>query len=117
MLNDTESLRNLYNAFNKREIEAVIALMQPEVKWANGMEGGFVYGRDAVREYWRRQFTMIDPQLEPLEFTTDDSGRSLVKVHQVVRDLQGQLLLDKTVEHIFTIEEGLIRTFEIGEEK
>jgi hypothetical protein len=117
MLNDTESLRNLYNAFNKREIEAVIALMQPEVKWANGMEGGFVYGRDAVREYWRRQFTMIDPQLEPLEFTTDDSGRNLVKVHQVVRDLQGQLLLDKTVEHIFTIEEGLIRTFEIGEEK
>jgi ketosteroid isomerase-like protein len=117
MLDDTESLRNLYDAFNRREIEAVIALMQPDVKWANGMEGGFVYGRDAVREYWTRQFTMINPQLEPLEFITENSGRRLVKVHQIVHDLQGRLLLDKTVEHIFTIENGRIKTFEIGEEK
>lgn len=41
---------NLYEAFNKGEIEKVLALMQTDVKWANGMQGGFVYGRDAVRE-------------------------------------------------------------------
>ena len=28
--------------------------MRPDVKWANGLEGGFVYGRNAVREYWTR---------------------------------------------------------------
>jgi hypothetical protein len=40
-------LQNLYDAFNKREIETIIALMRPDVKWANGLEGGFVHGRGA----------------------------------------------------------------------
>jgi hypothetical protein len=35
-------LQNLYDAFNKREIETIISLMRPDVKWANGLEGGFV---------------------------------------------------------------------------
>ena len=47
-------LQNLYDAFNKREIETIISLMRPDVKWANGLEGGFVYGRDAVREFVTR---------------------------------------------------------------
>ena len=46
-----EFLQNLYDAFNKREIETIIALMRSDVKWANGVEGDFVHGRDAVREY------------------------------------------------------------------
>ncbi|HYR91057.1 MAG TPA: nuclear transport factor 2 family protein [Terriglobia bacterium] len=46
-----ELLQSLYDAFNKREFEEIFAMMQPDVRWANGMDGGFVYGRDAVREY------------------------------------------------------------------
>lgn len=107
--------QNLYQAFNKREVETVISLMHPDVKWANGMEGGFVYGRDAVREYWQRQFEMIQPQLEPLNFETDENNRSIITVHQIVRDLGGNLLMEKTVRQIFTFEDGLIRVFEIGD--
>lgn len=44
-------LQNIYEIFNRREIEALISLMTADVKWANGMEGGFIYGRDGVREY------------------------------------------------------------------
>jgi hypothetical protein len=117
MFEDTISLRSLYDAFNKREIEIVLALMHADVKWANGLEGGFVDGRDNVREYWKKQFANSDPQLEPLVITSDDSGRSLVKVHQIVRNLQGEILLEKTIRHIFTIEGGLIRMFEIEEEQ
>ena len=108
-------LKNLYEAFNKREIETIISLMHPDVKWANGMEGGFVYGRDQVREYWRKQFEIIQGQLEPLEYETDENNRSIVTVHLVVRDLEGNLLLEKTVQHIFTIENDLISLFEIGD--
>jgi len=46
-------LQNLYDAFNRREIETVLSMMKENVKWANGMEGGFVHGRENVREYWR----------------------------------------------------------------
>jgi ketosteroid isomerase-like protein len=108
-------LQNLYDAFNKREIETIIELMRSDVKWANGLEGGFVYGRDAVREYWTNQFKAIQPALETLKFETDENNRNVVTVHQIVKDLQGNVLADMTVKQIFTIEDGLISLYEIGE--
>jgi len=68
-----------------------------------------------VREYWQKQFEIIHGQLEPLEYETDENDRSIVTVHLVVRDLEGNLLLEKTVQHIFTIENDLINLFEIGD--
>ncbi|WP_310485283.1 SRPBCC domain-containing protein [Chamaesiphon sp. VAR_48_metabat_403] len=104
MSSDRQLLQNLYDAFNKREIETIISVMHPDVKWANGLEGGFVYGRDAVREYWTNQFKNIQVQLETLKFETDEKNRNFVTVHQIVKDLQGNLLADMTVKQIFTIE-------------
>ena len=49
--------------------------MHPEVEWANGMEGGTVCGHLAVREYWTRQWAVIDPHVEPLSFEEDGTGR------------------------------------------
>ena len=115
MSSNQQFLQNLYDAFNKREIETIISLMRPDVKWANGLEGGFVYGRDAVREYWTNQFKHIQPELETLKFETDEKNRNVVTVHQIIRDLQGNLLADATVQQIFTIENGLISFYEIGE--
>ncbi len=115
MNDNQEFLQNLYDAFNKREIETIISKMHPQVKWANGLEGGFVYGRDAVREYWTNQFKQIQPELEPLKFETDDQNRSVVTVHQIVKDLEGNVLADMEVRQIFTIEDGLIILYEIGE--
>ena len=37
----------------------------------------------------------------------------VVEVHQVVRDLNGNLLVDKMVGHMFRIENGLIKRFDI----
>ena len=115
MNSNQQFLQNLYDAFNKREIETIIALMRPDVKWANGLEGGFVYGRDAVRAYWTDQFKDIQPELETLKFETDENGRHIVTVHQIVKDLQCNVLADTTVHQIFTIEDGLISRYEIGE--
>lgn len=115
MSSNQQFLQNLYDAFNKREIEIILSLMRPDVKWANGLEGGFVYGRDAVREYWTKQFKMIQPELETLNFETDEKNRNIVTVHQIIRDLQGNLLAEATVQQIFTIENGLISLYEIGE--
>lgn len=41
----------LYNNFNDRKIDLVISKMTDTVKWANGMDGGYVYGHDGVKEY------------------------------------------------------------------
>ena len=113
MSNSIEILRQLYSQFNAREMEAILASLHPEVVWANGMEGGYVHGRSGVREYWTRQWAMIDPRVEPINFTEGDEGAIEVEVHQVVRDLEGRILLDKTVGHIFRLESGLVRRFDI----
>ncbi|HET7893023.1 MAG TPA: nuclear transport factor 2 family protein [Candidatus Sulfotelmatobacter sp.] len=106
-------LRRTYAAFNRREIEPVLAVMHPDVDWPNGMEGGRVLGTAAVRDYWTRQFEVLDPHVEPQNFTTEADGRIAVDVHQVVHDKSGKLLVDHRVQHVYDIRDGLIRSMEI----
>lgn len=113
MPSDTELLERLYDRFNARDMEAVLATMHPDVMWANGMEGGHVSGHDGVRSYWTRQWAMIDPHVEPTGFSTGADGTLIVEVHSTVRDLEGNMLSDKMVGHIFRMENGLIRRFDI----
>jgi ketosteroid isomerase-like protein len=110
---EVELLQRVYAAFNRREIEAVLATMHPDVDWPNGMEGGRVLGKDAVREYWQRQFEILNPRVEPRSFTTEPDGRIAVDVHQVVHDKAGNLLVDQIIQHVYEIRDGIIRTMEI----
>lgn len=105
--------RHVYAAFNRREIDIVLAAMHPEVDWPNGWEGGRVHGHEAVRDYWTRQFKAVSSNVEPQSFRTEDDGRIVVTVHQVVHDVSGKLLSDSIVEHAYTIENGLIRKMDI----
>ena len=102
-----------YQAFNARDIDAVLANVHPEVDWPNGMEGGRIRGHANVRDYWRRQWDMIDPRVEPLRFEDDELGRTVVDVHQVVRDLAGNTLADQIVQHVYSIQNGLIERMDI----
>jgi hypothetical protein len=110
-----ELLMNIYRAFNGRDVDTVLTVMHPDVDWPNGWEGGRVYGRQGVRDYWERQWKAIDPHVEPVDFDLDESGQTVVKVHQVVRDGEGNLIADGMVEHVYLIEEGLIKSMEIRE--
>lgn len=115
-MDNTALLRHLYDRFNARDMESLLKTMHVHVMWANGMEGGHVYGQDGVRSYWTRQWGMIDPHVEPIAFSTDVKGTVAVEVHQIVRDLKGSVLSDKTVRHLFRIEDGLIKRFDIQTE-
>ena len=50
-------------------------------------------GHQALREYCIRQWTHIDPRVEPQRFTADNAGRTVVEARQVVRDLAGRVFL------------------------
>lgn len=113
-MDEFDMLRSAYRDFNARRIESVLALMSPDVAWANGMEGGHVHGVDAVREYWKRQFAILDPHVEPIGIAQQADGRFEMHVHQTVHDLQGKLLADTEVKHFYTIENSLIARMDIG---
>jgi ketosteroid isomerase-like protein len=112
---EQEMLLNVYASFNARDIDAVLERMREDVDWPNGMEGGRVCGREAVREYWTRQWGVIDPHVEPVGFETEHDGRIAVMVQQMIRDLNGKVLLDRFVQHVYSIVDGLIRSMEIRE--
>jgi ketosteroid isomerase-like protein len=110
---DTEILRRCYAAFNARDLEGALATMHPEVHWPNGWEGGWVEGREGVRRYWERQWAAIDPSAEPRDFRLEPDGRITVTVHQIVRDLTGKVLADEMVEHVYQVQDGLVRQMDI----
>ena len=117
MSEEERLLRRAYEAFNARDVEGALAFMHPDVDWPNGMEGGREVGKDAVRAYWTRQFGVIDSRVDPVGYEADADGRVVVDVHQVVRDLDGELLSDGLVQHVYTFRAGLVTRMEIRELK
>jgi hypothetical protein len=115
MSNSRDVVKAAYSYFNARDMESALQTMHEDVDWPNGMEGGRVHGHAGVRDYWTRQWGMIDPHVEPVGFATEEDGRIAVTVHQVVRQLDGTLLVDQLVEHVYRVEDGLILSMEIRE--
>jgi len=115
VLADREILASAYNHFNARNIDAVLKTMHQNVDWPNGMEGGRLHGHSEVRDYWTRQWAVVDPHVEPVSFTTGSDGRIIVQVHQTVRDLAGNVILDQMIQHVYLLQDSLIRSMEIRE--
>jgi ketosteroid isomerase-like protein len=102
-------LRAVYRAFNARDLGAAIELMHPEVDWPNAWEGGRVHGRQAVTDYWTRQFQEISSKVEPEHFDHEPDGSVTVTVHQVVHDARtDELQVDTHVLHRYRLQDGLI---------
>lgn len=108
-------IEQAYSAFNKRDIDAALALMTEDVNWPKASEGGKVVGKEQVRAYWTRQWGEFDPHVEPLAITEGDGGKVRVRVHQVVKSLQGELLSDSEVLHVFTVSTGRIAAMDLGD--
>ncbi|HEY3283905.1 MAG TPA: nuclear transport factor 2 family protein [Armatimonadota bacterium] len=107
------TIQKLYDAFNARDIDSVTAALHQDVDWPNGWEGGRLRGREAVREYWLRQWKAISPHVEPTRVRTGKDGRVVVDVHARIQDKEGKPLAEQTVEHVYTFEEGLIKRMDI----
>lgn len=56
MMTNEDVITQAYHAFNAHDIDAVLAVLDPDVEWANGLEGGYVHGHAAVRAYRTRQW-------------------------------------------------------------
>jgi hypothetical protein len=106
---DTKTLiEQAYSAFNKWDIDGALALMTQDVSWPKASEGGRVVGKEEIRAYWTRQWGEFDPHVEPLAITEGDGDKVRVRVHQLVKSLQGDVLSDSEVLHVFTVNAGLI---------
>jgi hypothetical protein len=106
-------INRAYEGFNERDIDKVFSVMNKDVFWPKAFEGGYVEGYEAVRAYWLRQWSEINPQVKPLVITDLPDGRVEVEVHQLVKDLEGNILFDGPTNHIYTFNRGLIQQMDI----
>ncbi|MEO5778126.1 MAG: ketosteroid isomerase [Flavobacterium sp.] len=106
-------IKKVYTAFNERNIDKALSTMQKDVQWSKAWEGGYISGHNEIKLYWTRQWTEINPHVDPVGFNERENGSLEVKVHQNVKDLQGNLIFDGLVKHIYTFQEGLIKTMDI----
>ena len=109
-------IEQAYAAFNRRDVDGALALMTQDVSWPKASEGGKVVGKEEVRAYWTRQWGAFDPHVEPLAMTEEDGGKTRVRVHQLVKSLQGDVLSESEVVHVFTVDDGLITAMHLGSE-
>jgi hypothetical protein len=115
MPNTQKLLSQAYSAFNQRDIDSALALMTENVSWPKASEGGRVVGKEEIRSYWTRQWKEFDPHVEPLEVIDHPGGITRVKVHQLVKSLNGDVLSDSEVWHVYTIANGLIERMDLTE--
>ena len=115
MPNTQSLIAQAYSAFNRRDIDSALALMSENVSWPKASEGGRVVGKEAIRSYWTRQWKEFDPHVEPLEIIDQEGGITNVKVHQLVKNLGGDVLSDSEVWHVYTIANGLIERMDLME--
>ena len=114
---DTKTLiEQAYSAFNKRDIDGALALMTEDVSWPKASEGGKIVGKEEVRAYWTRQWREFDGHVKPLAIIEEEGGKIRVRVHQLVKNLQGDVVWDGEVLHVFTVNNGLIAAMDLGDQ-
>jgi hypothetical protein len=89
--------------------------MTPDVDWENGWEGGRVVGREAVRDYWERQWAAIDSTAEPIAITDRADGSVEVAVHLVAHDKNGAVVFDSEGRHVYEFSGDLVKRMTIEE--
>jgi hypothetical protein len=114
-MNTQALISQAYTAFNKRDVNGTLALMSDNVSWPKASEGGRVTGKNEVAEYWTRQWADFDPHVEVLEVIDDENGKTHVKVHQLVKNREGDVLSDTELWHVYAIQNSLIMSMDILE--
>jgi ketosteroid isomerase-like protein len=109
-------IERAYRAFNERDIDGALALMAQDVSWQKASEGGRVVGKEGVRAYWTRQWGEFDPRVEPITIIEGQGGTIHVRARQRVKSLQGQLLSESEVIHVFTLTDNLIAAMSLPAE-
>ena len=100
-----------YAAYNRRDGEALLALVSEDVDWPDGSSR--LHGRAALRAYWTRQWAVTRTHDEPVEITDFSPAKSVVRIRQVVRALGGTKISEGSFDHVYQIKSGLIVRMDI----
>jgi limonene-1,2-epoxide hydrolase len=103
-----DMLEQVYRAFNDRDLDAALERMAPGVDWPNEVTGGELHGRDALRSYWQKWWSDVNPTLEPMRIHFTKDGAARVLVDELVSAKDGEILQNRRVDHVFEFDGAFI---------
>ena len=110
MSSDTELIRDGYEAWNRRDIDAVVQVLDPDIEWRGYThipESGVMEGREEVRT-WLERFLEAWEELEIQVTDLIDSGEqtiALVRFRALGRE-SGVRVDGGTDAHVWTVRDG-----------
>lgn len=105
----------LHEALDRRDLDAVTALMHPDARFRDYLDEGELVGRAAVRAFYQRLFETLAPNIDILMITEMPDGRLRAELQVSVHDRSGRLWSDSQVTVTYTIRDGLIQSVELGD--
>jgi ketosteroid isomerase-like protein len=101
-------LRQIYEAFNRSDFDAAIAVAHPEIEFVLPGRPAALKGAEAVRA-WMEPDAFEEQQIEPLEFTVQ-GNKVLVRQHIRARGAGSGIELDVEAWGVWTVDDDGLAT-------
>ena len=102
------ALRRIHDAFNRRDFEAVVQLVHPDIELVRPGGQSSIKGVAALRE-WLEPDAIEEQRLEPLDFRVK-GDKVLVREHATGRGAGSGIAMDFVVHGVYTLDDhGLVK--------
>ena len=102
------SLRRIYEAFNRGDFDAAIAVAHPEIEFVPPGGQSSLRGAEAVRA-WMEPDAFEEQQIEPVEFSIQ-GNKVLVRQHTRARGAGSGIELDIEIWAVWTLNDDGLTT-------
>jgi ketosteroid isomerase-like protein len=111
---NVELVRAGYEAFNRRDFDAALALAHDAITWRPlfSVETEVLRGVQEIRAAWERQTEALDVRVDILELTPLDETRVLAVGKWTGRGAESGVAVEQTATQVFAVEGGRIRGVE-----
>ena len=109
MSSEEQSVTAIYEAFNTANLENLAELLHSDVDWETTPPGGRTRGREQVCALFADRMAEWTWEFQPTSILTGEDGRITVHGRSAVRKKDGTARRDQEVEHLYTMQDGLVR--------
>jgi ketosteroid isomerase-like protein len=112
---EEQSVKKIYEAFNTANLENLADLLHPDVDWITSPPDGRTLGHEQVCAFFAGQLAEWTMDFQPSSILTGEDGRITAQVCCTIRkkDGTGQRDIELEMEHLFTMQDGLIRKVDL----
>jgi ketosteroid isomerase-like protein len=107
---NVELLQQAFDAFNRRDLDAFLALCDPEVEFISYLaqvEGGEPYrGHDGVRDWWERLLAVYPDFRAEIEEARDLGGRTIMRARVHGRGVESDAPMAQTMWQVAEYRHG-----------